>query len=57
MTSVLEVIDNVELEVEFKDGRIGVCISEKDAITKNPVAKQNNKSVVKGGVPKQDSLF
>ena len=35
VTSVLEVIDNVELEVEFKDGRIGVCISEKDAITKN----------------------
>ena len=57
VTSVLEVIDNVELEVEFKDGRIGVCISEKDAITKKPVAKQNNKSDVKGGVPKQGSLF
>ena len=57
MTSVLEVIDNVELEVEFKDGRIGVCISEKDAITKKPVAKQNNKSDAKGGVPKQGSLF
>ena len=30
---------------------------EKDAITKKPVAKQNNKSDVKGGVPKQGSLF
>jgi len=57
VTSVLEVIDNVELEVEFKDGRIGVCISEKAAITKKPVAKQNNKSDAKGGVPKQGSLF
>ena len=57
VTSVLEVIDNVELEVEFKDGRIGVCISDKAAITKKPVAKQNNKSDAKGGVPKQGSLF
>ena len=50
VTSVLEVIDNVELEVEFKDGRIGVCISDKADITKKPVAKQNNKSDAKGGV-------
>ena len=57
VTSVLEVIDNVELEVEFKDGRIGVCISDKADITKKPVAKQNNKSDAKGGVPKQGSLF
>ena len=35
VTSVLEVIDNVELEVEFKDGRIGVCISEKPLLQKN----------------------
>ena len=35
VTSVLEVIDNVELEVEFKDGRIGVCISEKTLLQKN----------------------
>ena len=57
VTSVSEVIDNVELEVEFKDGRIGVCISDKANITKKPVAKQNNESDVKGRVPKQGSLF
>ena len=57
VTSISEATDNVELEVEFKDGRIGVCISDKAANTKKPVAKHNNKSDAKGGVPKQGSLF
>ena len=57
VTSTAEVIDKAELEVEFKDGRIGVCISDKADITKKQAAKQNNKSKAKGSSPKQGSLF
>ena len=57
MTSVLEVIDKAELEVEFKDGRIVVCISDKADITKKQAAKHNNKSKAGGSSPKQGSLF
>ena len=57
MTSVSEVIEKVELEVEFKDGRIGVCVSEKvDSIKKQPT-KQKNNTEIKGRTPKQGSLF
>ena len=57
MTSVSAVIEKVELEVEFKDGRIGVCVSEKvDSIKKQPT-KQKNNTEIKGRTPKQGSLF
>ena len=57
VTSTAEVIDKAELEVEFKDGRIGVCISDKAGITKKQAAKQTTKSTGKGSSPKQGSLF
>ena len=57
VTSTAEVIDKAELEVEFKDGRIGVCISDKAGITKKQAAKQTTKSTAKGSSPKQGSLF
>lgn len=57
MTSVSAVIDKVQLEVEFKDGRIGVCISEKVDSKKKQPNKQKNNIKIKGGPPKQGSLF
>jgi len=57
VTSVSAVIDKVQLEVEFKDGRIGVCVSEKDDGKKKQPYKQKNNLKIKGGLPKQGSLF
>ena len=57
MTSVSEVIDKVQLEVEFKDGRIGVCVSEKDDGKKKQPYEQKNNIKIKDGPPKQGSLF
>ena len=57
MTSVSAVIDKVQLEVEFKDGRIGVCVSDKVDSKKKQPKKQKNDIKIKGGPPKQESLF
>ena len=57
MTSVSAVIDKVQLEVEFKDGRIGVCVSDKVDSKKKQPNKQKNNIKINGGPPKQGSLF
>ena len=57
MTSVSAVIEKVQLEVEFKDGRIGVSVSEKVDSKKKQSNKQKNNIKIKGGPPKQGSLF
>ena len=57
MTSVSAVIDKVQLEVEFKDGRIGVCVSEKVDSKKKQLNEHKNNIKIKGGSPKQGSLF
>ena len=57
MTSVSAVIEKVQLEVEFKDGRIGVSVSEKVDSKKKQPNKQKNNIKIKGGPPKQGSLF
>ena len=57
MTSVSAVIDKDQLEVEFKDGRIGVCVSKKVGGKNKQPYKQKNNIKIKGGPPKQGSLF
>jgi exodeoxyribonuclease VII large subunit len=57
MTSVSAVVDKAQLEVEFRDGRIEVCITETAANEKKQVTKAKGKTKIKGKVPTQGSLF
>ena len=57
MTSVSAVVDKAKLEVEFRDGRIEVCITETAANEKKQVTKARDNTKIKGTVPTQGSLF
>tara|TARA_B100000902_G_scaffold299137_1_gene286577 strand:- start:343 stop:984 length:642 start_codon:yes stop_codon:yes gene_type:complete len=57
ITSVSAINDKDQLEVEFKDGRIGVNVSEKIDSKKKQPTEQKSNTKVKGGTPKQGSLF
>ena len=57
MTSVSAVVNKAQIEVEFRDGRIGVCITETAANEKKQATKAKNNSKVKGKIPNQGSLF
>ena len=57
VTSVSAVVDKAQLEVEFRDGRIEVCITETAANEKKQVTKARDNTKIKGKVPAQGSLF
>ena len=57
MTSVSAVVNKAKIEVEFRDGRIGVCITETAANEKKQAAKAKDNSKIKGIIPTQGSLF
>ena len=57
MTSVSAVVDKAQLEVEFRDGRIEVCITETASNEKKQVTKARDNTKIKGKVPTQGSLF
>ena len=57
MTSVSAVVNKAQIEVEFRDGRIGVCITGKATNEKKQATKAKDNTKIKGKIPTQGSLF
>ena len=57
MTSVSAVVNKPQIEVEFRDGRIGACITETATNEKKQVTKAKDNGKIKGIIPTQGSLF
>ena len=57
MTSVSAVVNKDQIEVEFRDGRIGVCITETAANEKKQATKVKDNTKTKGKIPTQGNLF
>ena len=57
MTSVSAVVNKAQIEVEFRDGRIGVCITGKATNEKKQATKAKDNTKIQGKIPTQGSLF